>query len=91
MSTSAQEVTIADETATVIIDGVKISVDLIRDVLLTYHPRKQVVRHGGIVSALKSWREGDVVTFEMVALVPGMAAKILEFLEVSATFKLEGQ
>jgi hypothetical protein len=68
------------------VDGVRISIDLIRDVFLAEggrdHSRKQIIcHHDGTISAVESWRDGDQVIFRSSCmLLPGDGAEALEFL-----------
>lgn len=78
-----------DDGRTVLINGVRIGVDLIAEALLTDKPRRQIVRYeaedGSVAwTSMESCREGDLVHFRSVSRLDEMDGdRALEFLGMS--------
>lgn len=84
-----------DDGRTVLIDGVRIAVDLIADALITDKPRRQIIRYDNgdgsyILAAVESYRKDDLIHFRSTChLVETDGDKILSFLGLKDTSREE--
>lgn len=75
-----------DDGRTILINGVRISVDLIAEALMTDMPRRQVIRYDNgdgsyVLTAIESYRKDDLIYFRSTChLVETDGDKVLSFL-----------
>lgn len=83
-----------DDGRTILIHGVRISVDFIAEVLITDMPRRQVVRYedenGYVLTAMESYRKDDLIHFRLTChLLESDGDKVLSFLGLKDTSREE--